>query len=157
MSEPNPGDLPKTPVNPNDRSANQVLASYAKEVRWEAPWPPPDILAGYGDIIPGGSERILALIEREAAHRQNMDTEELKLTQAQLDAQSNAIRRGQWLGSIASISFGIMAFVLVFAKDADWRLVGLFLSIPTFSVIRAIVMSWRQMGASADEDAEKSS
>jgi hypothetical protein len=51
-----------------------------------------------------------------------MDTEELKLTQAQLVAQSSAIRRGQWLGSIASVSFGVMAFVLVLTKDADWRL-----------------------------------
>lgn len=37
------------------------------------PIPPPDLLAGYNDIIPDGAERILRMAEKQSDHRMEME------------------------------------------------------------------------------------
>jgi uncharacterized membrane protein len=37
------------------------------------PLPPPHLLARYNDVIPGGAERMLAMAERQSAHRESME------------------------------------------------------------------------------------
>ncbi len=37
------------------------------------PLPPPDILKGYEDIIPGAATRILKMAERQSEHRMNLE------------------------------------------------------------------------------------
>ena len=39
----------------------------------EGPLPHPDILAGYDIICPGAADRILAMSEKQAAHRQSIE------------------------------------------------------------------------------------
>ena len=36
---------------------------------WQGPIPPPDILQGYEDIVPGAAERLLQMAEAQSAHR----------------------------------------------------------------------------------------
>lgn len=43
------------------------------------PLPHPSILEGYDKVIPGAAERILAMAEREQAHRHKMDSDHLSL------------------------------------------------------------------------------
>ncbi|MGC9031129.1 MAG: DUF2335 domain-containing protein [Desulfomonilaceae bacterium] len=49
---------------------------------WYGPLPPPQVLAEFDRVIPGGAERILALAERQAAHRQNLERKEQALHEA---------------------------------------------------------------------------
>lgn len=41
---------------------------------FSGPLPPPDILARYNDALPDGAERIIALAERQAAHRMALES-----------------------------------------------------------------------------------
>ena len=41
---------------------------------FSGPLPPPDILARYNDAVPDGAERIIALAERQAAHRMALES-----------------------------------------------------------------------------------
>ena len=56
----------------------ELVTEQGREVRvtaaaWIGPLPPPDALQGYEDVIPGGAERIMAMAERQSAHRQEME------------------------------------------------------------------------------------
>jgi len=42
------------------------------------PLPPPHLLARYNDVIPGGAERMLAMAERQSAHRESMEAQVVK-------------------------------------------------------------------------------
>lgn len=58
-------------VSPDHRQAHITTQS------WRGPLPTPDDFRGYDEILPGAAERILALAERQAAHRHNMEKAEV--------------------------------------------------------------------------------
>lgn len=55
----------------NDGEDQQAVtgAILAVTRSFEGPLPPPDILAGYEDVLPGSAERILLMAEQESAAR----------------------------------------------------------------------------------------
>jgi uncharacterized membrane protein len=77
---------------PKDKRA--AVAQIAREVsRYHSgPLPDPETLAHYSRIIPNGAERIMALVEREAAHRH---TQEARF----IDCQIKTTHYGQWMGA----------------------------------------------------------
>ncbi|HEW97243.1 MAG: hypothetical protein DRR16_03435 [Candidatus Parabeggiatoa sp. nov. 3] len=64
------------------------------------PIPPPEILQGYEQILPGSAERILVMAEEDAKHEHALEKSALHLA-------SEEIKRGQLYGLI----IGILAFV----------------------------------------------
>ena len=48
-------------------------------VHSSGPLPPPSILRGYEDALPGSPERIMKLVENEADHRHKMDERQLRI------------------------------------------------------------------------------
>ncbi|MFT6590324.1 MAG: putative membrane protein [Rhodoferax sp.] len=65
--------------------------------QWSGPLPPPGALAQFNDIIPDGAERIMAMVEREQAHRIAHETKEL-------DAATRDFSRGHWMGAVIALS-----------------------------------------------------
>jgi uncharacterized membrane protein len=55
-----------------DRQAHVFSASY------EGPLPPPSILKGYEDIVPGAAAKIISWVETEGKHRRKMEIDELE-------------------------------------------------------------------------------
>ena len=41
---------------------------------FQEPTPLPNVLRGYENVLPGGAERILAMVERQAAHRRRIES-----------------------------------------------------------------------------------
>ena len=41
---------------------------------FQGPLPPPNMLAGYEEILPGSAERLLALTEEQARHRRSLES-----------------------------------------------------------------------------------
>jgi uncharacterized membrane protein len=74
-------DKPRQPPPqlPSGETLRQIVR---QEIRQEisvsstfsGPLPPPDILARYNDAVPDGAERIIALAERQAAHRMALES-----------------------------------------------------------------------------------
>lgn len=52
--------------------SSQVIAQHSS-VTFAGPLPPPTILRQYDEILPGAAERILAMAERQAGHRQSLE------------------------------------------------------------------------------------
>jgi uncharacterized membrane protein len=51
----------------------QQLQAFIQAQTFSGPLPPPEILTKYNEAIPNGAERIMAMAERQAAHRQNIE------------------------------------------------------------------------------------
>jgi len=63
------------PAAPNAQVARNELPSEIKlSASFSGPIPPPNLLAQYNEIIPNGAERILAMAERQSAHRERMES-----------------------------------------------------------------------------------
>jgi uncharacterized membrane protein len=73
---------------------------------FSGPLPPPDILARYNDAVSDGAERIIALAERQAAHRMGLESRVV-------DAD---IKRSNWglvAGFIVAVAGLLIAFLMV--------------------------------------------
>ena len=70
---------------------------------FSGPLPPPEILIRYNDAVPDGAERIIALAERQAAHR-------MELESRVVDAD---IKRANW-GLVAGLIVALVGLVASF-------------------------------------------
>lgn len=88
-----------TPVLRPDKKgeAERVIATIVQQKLHVGPLPPPEDLAQYDQACPGAAERIIAMAERQADHRQSMETNHLKW---EYGLQSC----GQWLALAALIA-----------------------------------------------------
>jgi uncharacterized membrane protein len=64
------------PPPPNLGASEQAhtLAMRAEYSSFSGPLPPPEILARYNEIIPGGAERILSMAEPQSVHRESLES-----------------------------------------------------------------------------------
>lgn len=98
------------PANRSPEADAQVESLVS--VKYRGPLPPPAVLVKYNEAFPGCAERIMAMAERQAAHRQALESSALagKLT---------AERRGQTLGFLLALTAVIAGSTLIaFDKDA---------------------------------------
>lgn len=61
------------------------------------PLPDPETLERYGQIVPGGAERIFAWAEQQSAHRQSLE-------KARLESDSKNEARGQWFAFVITMA-----------------------------------------------------
>jgi len=54
---------------------NQLVnqLAFQLQAQFAGPLPHPEILQGYENIVPGAAERLLAMVEQQATHRQEME------------------------------------------------------------------------------------
>jgi uncharacterized membrane protein len=58
------------PISSDNADVTQIqVASFS------GPLPHPSLLARYNDVIPGGADRIMAMAERQSAHREKLEAE----------------------------------------------------------------------------------
>jgi len=64
--------------------------------KFSGPLPPPELLKGYGELMPDLPERIVAMVEKEQAHKHNRENKTMEYVR-------NDVRRGQILGALVSL------------------------------------------------------
>ncbi|HFO0796466.1 TPA: DUF2335 domain-containing protein [Enterobacter roggenkampii] len=107
---------------------------------FSGPLPPPDVIRGYDQILPGGAERIFAMAEKEQSHRHKIDS----------TAVNGAIRkdkRGQWMGF--SIAIVILAIASVFAWRGNTIFAGSLIAIDLIGLVSVFALG-RQLSKSND-------
>ena len=62
---------PSSPLNESTRG--RVTIKTEASLSYNSPLAPPEIIAGYARILPDAPERILAMVERQEAHRQLLE------------------------------------------------------------------------------------
>ena len=126
--------MSKPPHNQRGGKPQQQQSNLQKiEVRqqWVGPLPAPEDLEKFNRIIPDGAERILAMTEKEQAHR--IDYEATGLT-----ATVQESRRGQYLGTLVSLA-AICGAIYTAHIGAHWAIATSLVGVPILGIIRAIV------------------
>lgn len=93
-------------------SERQVIALAIKRSSFKGPLPPPEVLKGYEAILPGASERILKMVEKQQDHR-------IAVEQAIVKERIKQSGYGQIWGGFLVTLFGIIALILGYCEH-DW-------------------------------------
>lgn len=104
--EPKPLDAPKKKPQAAMRHLEADETEFLATL-YSGPLPPPSLLAKFEEIQPGLVERIVAMAERQAQHRQSLD---VKKTEAIISDQ-RAGRSEARLGQIFGFLIGIIAII----------------------------------------------
>lgn len=64
---------PEIKPKPPEAATFTIVASQQTTVEFRGPLPPPEILQAYNKALPNGAERIVAMAERQSAHRQELE------------------------------------------------------------------------------------
>lgn len=125
--------MSKPPHNQRGQRPPQVQQQTNQVVRqeWAGPLPPPAALERFNQIIPNGADRIVAMAEKEQAHR--IDYEKTGLAATVREA-----RRGQILGAIISV-VAIGGAIFNSYIGGYWAVSVALVGVPVFGIIRAIV------------------
>jgi len=91
-----------TPQPPQNNSISTVTQS----VSFSGPLPPPALLARYNDVIQNGAERIMAMAERQSAHRESL---EAKVVEGNVASQA----RGSHYAFLICLITIVGGFVLI--------------------------------------------
>jgi uncharacterized membrane protein len=84
------------------RRTVSAVASYS----FSGPLPPPELLAKYNDVIPNGAERIMAMAEEQAHHRQALE----KIV---VGGNVQSETRGQWMGLVICLVVVLGGILLI--------------------------------------------
>ena len=132
-NDPNQNQPVQPPADSQTRLTHVVVGA-----EWQGPLPPPDALALYDQIVPGGADRLLTMAEKGHQHRIDQESAQIELERATLQSVNTAIAndasRGKWglvCGSVIALagmgvggwltSIGQGGFGLVFPFRATWR------------------------------------
>ena len=102
------GELLESLEGEADAEAQSDLIARFAQVSYRGPIPPPIILEQYNNVVPGGAERIMAMAEKQAEHRMNLE--------------KSVIESDVWRSNTGLIlGFGAMLFIgLVGLLIATW-------------------------------------
>ncbi len=99
----------------NRQSAAHVVSMQKEErvIIQQSNMPDVATLEGYARVIPGGAERLIALIEKQVEHR-------IQLENVVVPEQVRQSRRGQWFGFIVACVAFVVSIVFLFMGQANW-------------------------------------
>lgn len=91
-----------------------IVATKTEErtVTHVGPLPAPDALRDYNAVLPGAAERIIAMAEKEADHRRQIDTKILDAQIADAVSARVQVKRGQYCGLSACLTVVVSACVV---------------------------------------------
>ncbi|MBI3903041.1 MAG: DUF2335 domain-containing protein [Nitrosomonadales bacterium] len=113
---------------------------------YQGPIPPPEVLRGFDQLVPGTAERLINLAENESTHRRQMEKQamdaNISAQQSQLrigEYQSKAVFRSDTIGQAAGlvVSLACIAGAVYLGANGHEVTAGVLAAIPTAAVIRA--------------------
>ena len=131
------------PVQPYKEGDDTFLAGVAGGFEFNSqitrheftsPYPPPQFVAQYEEILPGSGERLLAMVEREQAHAHQMAREESERANKQLADSTVLQKRGQLFAFILGMTGMVVGGILIFTDHEGWGFGTLFSSIAVLAL-----------------------
>lgn len=96
----------KSPAPQQPSNGKQILL--AQSQGFAGPLPPPEMLKGYEDTLPGVADRIVSLAEKQSEHRRKLETGELQLNFEIVKTE----RRKSYLGTICGFIVVMTCIIL---------------------------------------------
>ena len=135
------------PVDKRQAVESVVRMAVAKSHR--GPLPDGETLEHYTRLIPNAGQRMMVLVEREAAHRQSLKTQLAHNQSKIIDCKTALATRGQWIGLALTILLS-GAGVLLGLKGHDW-LGGV---ICTTTIVAVVTIFVLQRGAGSTQESD---
>lgn len=85
-----------------------VLPRQTTTATWQGPVPPPQSLAGFGEIDQSFPERIVKMAESAAQHQRDMEREAMRQQGEGIKIDSDIRRRGQNFAAGLAVFFGLV-------------------------------------------------
>lgn len=98
---------------PSQEPNNSPVTQFSQSVTIISAFPPPQELAGYESVLPGGADRLLKMVESEQAHRQQVERFEQQ-HRHDMDKRLIQDRAARYL--VGRITTGLLAFTLTAAS-----------------------------------------
>lgn len=117
--------------NPPPPPPNTSIATLTQSVSFSGPLPPPGLLARYNDVIPNGAERIMAMAERQSAHRESL---EAKVVAGNVASQA----RGSHYAFIICLITIVGGFVLIGMGKSIYGISAVIASLATLAGVFVI-------------------
>jgi uncharacterized membrane protein len=111
-----------------------IPPSIQQQTTWQGPYPPPEALERYEQLLPGAFNRMITMAEQLQASQ--IDEARRALSYTRADS-----RRGQWLGFFSTV--GAMEGALICVYLASPWVAAAFLSVPVMAVGKALIESAR--------------
>lgn len=115
-------------VRPVDKTAGKsveerlVVEMTAKS--WSGPVPPPEVVARYEEIQPGLADRMFRMAEKQSEHRQEMEKISVNAQAADIAAERQERRRGQYFGFGIAIAFIIAGTIAIVYGTTSAQIMG---------------------------------
>ena len=127
MSDKDPKEL--TPeATASERRSDAKIEVRSSAYRFSGPLPEPNQLSRYNDLIPDGADRIMAMAERQSAHRIQM---EMLLLRSNIGRE----RRGSWFAFTLALIAIVGGFYLIHEGKSAQGLVAIIGSVVTLAGI----------------------
>lgn len=92
---------------------------------YNGPLPPPKLLAEFEVVVPGSAERIIANMERESAHRREIESKDSQAGRDGFFEQLKYRGRGQWMAfAITMFALGISGLAMWKGHEASGAIIG---------------------------------
>jgi uncharacterized membrane protein len=104
------------------------LARITQSLHVSGPLPPPAVLAKYNDVIPDGADRIMAMAERQSAHREEL---EAKIVAANIASQA----RGSLFAFILCLIGLLGGFTLIMTGKSVTGLISIVSSLTALASV----------------------
>jgi uncharacterized membrane protein len=121
----------RSPIPPPAPRQEQTAIAQLQAEFFSGPIPPPSYLARYNDVVPNGADRILAMAERQSAHRESL---EAQVVAGNLQAQKQGNSRA-FILSLVVILGGI--YLMATGKSA-WGFAAIITSLTSLVSVFAI-------------------
>ena len=106
---------------PNNPSKNITVTSQS----WSGPLPPPAVLQGFNDVVPGSAETIIRMAQQQQAHRISLESK-----------AANDSRLGLALGGV--IALVAVGGAIYLAPVAPW-VAGCLLGLPVLGLVKVLI------------------
>lgn len=109
--------------------------------QYSGPLPPPEMLQGFEQVLPGAAERIFSMVEQEQKHVHALQERSLAIDEQNVRGAYRLASRGQILGFVvvfASLLIG--ALLLYLGKDIS----GLATILTSLGIVLALFLGYRR-------------
>jgi uncharacterized membrane protein len=133
------------PFEQQQKESNTEITRFRAQA-FAGPLPPPEVLAKYNEAVPDAAERILAMAEKQNAHRQALES---KIVQANISSQT----RGSYFGFIVAMTAILGGIYLVIEGKDGQGLAAIITSLAALTTVFIIGKRQEQKELRSKSDA----
>lgn len=138
--------------DPKEEQIEEHVKQYVAEIvksEFSGPIPPPNIIKGYEEVLPGAADRIIAMAEKQSSHRQEME-------KTMVEAESRDSLLGVLFAFVLGMSCIIASIIMViFVPDNAGAISGALIGVTGIGTIITAFLKTTRRGYDKTQQGDK--